>query len=334
MQVAAPTADDSPRPSKRPKASNDSFIPLLSSAEDALITLLASYPDDTSRQPSEEGPSKAKQPSSPLPNKPEANQNTLSGGNRQDSGPEKSQQDGKTTSMGPPPRPLFVPAAPAPGPVPEQISEQRGFQDVFYAFSDLPEPIVLIATLLWEVQQRVSDSEAATRAQSHQVEMLGQTAVATRRTIRSMVTEWRDLVVKMQGAVAEHTLGLQQHREAFKLMERRVAMAEAETQTWKKETLELRKEMQVLRETMVTMFKVAEGQEALRKQLENQLTQILAAQRHMISNRVVNADAERVDSPTTVVENKNNDEGKSGDVAAAAAEGGGVVPGNEGAMTE
>lgn len=302
--------DDSPRPSKRLCVPFEPSKSPLSSAEDALLALLASQPDDTPRQHSDEGPSSLGLGNKPIgtPTKLDNSQPTLSGGNRREAEVntvENDDQGGKPAStIGPPPRPLFLPSAPTPGPEPVPA----GFQDAFSSFGDLLEPLVLIATLLFELQQRVAGAEAGTRLQSHQVEMLGQTALATRRTIRAMVNEWRDLVVKMQGAVAEHTLGLQQHREAVWGLEQRVTRAETEAQNSKKETLALKKEVHALRETMVTMVKLAEGQEALRRKLEDTLSKVVAAQKAEGKNSQV----------VHVTEDRNKVQDGSRDVAAAA----------------
>lgn len=128
-------------------------------------------------------------------------------------------------------------------------------------YSDAPGSTVLLASALSELQQRLHVYEAASILVEQRSSSQAQTIEVLQKIIRGMVVQWKDLVTRMQNAVADHDGAI--HRLTQKVSEAENRAAEAMSLA-KKST----DEVVDLRESLVQLVRVVEGQEAARQRLE------------------------------------------------------------------
>ena len=153
-------------------------------------------------------------------------------------------------------------------------------------FSEAPGSTVLLASALSELQQRLHVYEAASILVEQRSSSQAQTIEVLQKIIRGMVVQWRDLVTRMQNAVADHDGAI--HRLSQKVSEAESRAAEAMSLA-KKST----EEVVDLRESLVQLVRVVEGQEAARQRLEGAVLggDGLARGRDAPSSQVINPPA-------------------------------------------
>lgn len=120
---------------------------------------------------------------------------------------------------------------------------------------------VVMASALADLQQRLHVYEAASILVEQRSSSQAQTIDVLQKIIRGMVAQWRDLVTRMQNAVADHDGAI--HRLTQKVTEAEGRAAEAMSLAKKSS-----EEVVDLRESLVQLVRVVEGQEAARQRLE------------------------------------------------------------------
>jgi len=153
-------------------------------------------------------------------------------------------------------------------------------------YPEAPGSTVLLASALSELQQRLHVYEAASILVEQRSSSQAQTIEVLQKIIRGMVVQWRDLVTRMQNAVADHDGAI--HRLSQKVSEAESRAAEAMSLA-KKST----EEVVDLRESLVQLVRVVEGQEAARQRLEGAVLggDGLARGRDAPSSQVINPPA-------------------------------------------
>jgi len=141
-----------------------------------------------------------------------------------------------------------------------------GANDQLAKFADLPPPMLMLTTTLLETQQRVFELESAAKVTQEQILVQYHIAATVRRTIRALVTQWKDLVMRMRMGLADHDAGLKQLKARIEAIESappepyngaaKVAVLEFRVEQLEAEGAALRKELESLHGAL------AEAQEA------------------------------------------------------------------------
>lgn len=85
--------------------------------------------------------------------------------------------------------------------------------DILNSLGDITPPMGVCISALLELQQRMVALETSTGMHNEQITVQNQIATTVRRTIRAMIVQWRDLVVRMQLAISDHDTSLRRHEE-------------------------------------------------------------------------------------------------------------------------
>lgn len=130
-------------------------------------------------------------------------------------------------------------------------------------------PAVLLTGILMDLQKRLVTCDARESVIEQQVMVQFHAVAAIRRLIRGIILQWRDLVVRMQGAVSDHDAALKACEARLQLAESRANAAEAAARKAESEAALAIKEISSLRGSLVQLVRVVEGQETARRRLED-----------------------------------------------------------------